>query len=168
MIELEKTYLAKFIPKELENEKEMIDTYIPKDKRHPILRIRKNGDKFEITKKYPVEDDASKQKEHTIPLTKEEFEEVVKLDGKRVEKIRYDYYYNGKKAEIDVFQGKLKGLVLVDFEFDSEEEKENFEMPDFCLADVSNEEFLAGGMLCGKRYEDIEEGLKKYNYKKLK
>ena len=40
-------------------------------------------------------------------------------------------------------------------------------MPDFCLADVTEEIFIAGGMLGGKKYKDIEIDLKKFNYKKL-
>jgi len=57
MIELEKTYLAKEIPKGLKDckHKEIIDIYIPKSTEHPHIRIRKNGDRFEMTKKEPVE-----------------------------------------------------------------------------------------------------------------
>ena len=33
--------------------------------------------------------------------------------------------------------------------------------------EVTNEEFLAGGMLCGKSYEDLKENLEKFNYKKI-
>jgi len=168
MIELEKTYLAKSLPK-LEKGKDMIDIYIPTETRHPVLRIRKNGEKFEMTKKYPVvEGDSSKQYEFTIPLTKEEFEELSNsLKGKRIHKIRYNYENDGRVAEVDVFQDNLKGLVVVDFEFENESDKDKFQMPDFCLADVTQEEFLAGGMLCGKSYEDIQDKLKRYNYKRL-
>jgi len=73
MIELEKTYLAKTIPSELKNckSKEIIDIYIPKSSVHPTLRIRKNGDKFELTKKEPVnKDDSSHQEEQTVILLK--------------------------------------------------------------------------------------------------
>jgi len=170
MIELEKTYLAKELPSELKNckSKEIIDIYIPKSSEHPTLRIRKNGNKYEMTKKEPVnEGDASHQKEQTIILKESEFNELAKLDGKKAHKIRYFYEHNGRTAEIDVFQGHLKGLVLVDFEFDSLEEKDGFDMPDFCLADVTHEVFIAGGMICGKSYEDIEDDLKRFNYVKL-
>ena len=66
-----------------------------------------------------------------------------------------------------MFQGDLKGLVLVDFEFESEQEKQAFEKPDFCLVEVTQEEFIAGGMLCGKTYKDIEKNLQKFGYKSL-
>ena len=52
MIELEKTYLVKKLPEGLKNceFKEIIDVYIPASSEHPTLRIRKNGDTYEITK----------------------------------------------------------------------------------------------------------------------
>ena len=66
-----------------------------------------------------------------------------------------------------MFQGDPAGLVLVDFEFTNEEEKQAFIMPDFCLADVTTEEFIAGGMLCGKSYGDIEKSLFGFGYRGL-
>lgn len=170
MIELEKTYLARYIPEGLRNCDcaEVIDIYIPADSVHPKLRIRKNGKKHEITKKQPVYgNDASHQMEQTIKITEDEFDGLSKIAGKRIHKLRYFYNYNGRTAEIDVFQGPLEGLVLVDFEFKTTEGKDKFDMPDFCLADVTQEEFIAGGMLCGKSYEDIMDNLKKFGYLKL-
>ncbi len=171
MIELEKTYLAKFIPDGLENckYKEIIDVYIPKESAHPSLRLRKNGDHFEMTKKEPIkEGDASQQQEQTIILTEQEFIALNKqVEGKRLRKIRYQLQYKNNTAEVDVFQDALAGLVLVDFEFKSNRDKNNFQMPGFCLADVTQEKFIAGGMLCGKSYEDIENNLARFGYKKL-
>jgi len=170
MIELERTFLAKYIPNGLKNcrYKEIMDIYVPKDAVHPVIRIRKNGDTFEFTKKEPVNNDASHQKEYTVSLTEKEFKALSKIEGKQSHKIRYYYNHNGRTtAEIDVFCDKLKGLVLVDFEFRSIKNKDSFIMPDFCLVDVTHEEFLAGGMLCGKSYKSIEKKLKKYGYKKL-
>ncbi|MBN1544332.1 hypothetical protein JW898_02615 [Candidatus Woesearchaeota archaeon] len=169
MIELEKTYLAKSVPKGLAEcrSKEIIDIYIPRSHLHPKLRIRKNGDRYEMTKKEPVADDASEQEEQTIILTEEEFNALNKLDGKKTRKIRYHYPHDGRMAEIDVFEGALKGLIVIDFEFDTEEDKETFAMPEFCLAEVTQEEFIAGGMVCGRKYEDLKKDLRRYNYKKL-
>ena len=73
----------------------------------------------------------------------------------------------GKIAEIDVFADELKGLVLIDFEFSTENEKSTFKIPDIALADVTQEEFIAGGLLAGKTYNDISSELKRFNYKRL-
>ena len=169
MIELERTFLAKSLPDLRSSEStEIIDIYIPKETEHPTLRIRKLGDIYEMTKKTPVkDDDSSKQLEQTIVLSEDEFNSLRTLDGKVTHKIRYFYRLNNKVMEIDVFQGNLKGLVLVDVEFDKEETMNEFEMPDFCLCEVTQETFLAGGMLCGKTYDDIENDLERFNYKKI-
>ena len=170
MIEEERTYLAKSIPAGLSNckQKELFDIYYPKEVAHPHLRLRQRGDKYEMTKKYRLRpDDASSLMEQTIELTKEEFTALAAADGKRVRKIRHYLECNGITLEIDVFQDELAGLVLVDAEFETEKEKNGFTMPDFCLVEVTQEDFLAGGMLCGKSYQDIEEQLAEFGYSKL-
>jgi CYTH domain-containing protein len=170
-IELERTFLLKEIPQDLKNCKfvEIIDVYIPKTVEHPILRIRKKGNNFEMTKKSPVVgDDASKQSEQTISLSEKEFSELSKLEGKKLRKNRYYYPINNMVAEIDFYLDDLEGLALVDFEFNSTEEKTNFVMPNFCLVDVTQEKIAAGGMLAGMKYSDIKPSLDKYNYKKIK
>jgi len=168
-VELERTFLIKEMPKDLKQCKsiEIFDAYVPQLVPHPILRIRKKGNVFEMTKKAPIKNDSSEQTEQTIFLSEQEFAELSNLKGKRLRKIRYYYPLNGKTAEIDVFLDDLEGLVLVDFEFNSLEEKTNFTMPDFCLADVTQEEFVAGGFLAGKKYSDIQTFLNKYNYQKV-
>jgi CYTH domain-containing protein len=171
MEEFERTYLPK---KDLMPDlrtvpfKEMLDIYIPVSSEHPVLRIRMSGDRYEMTKKQPVKDgDASYQLETTIPLTKEEFSDLSTLQGKRISKRRYLYSEGKYMYEIDVFQGPLKGLVLVDVEFGSEKAKDAFESPAWLLADVTQETFIAGGMVCGKRYEDIAPRLETLGYKAI-
>jgi CYTH domain-containing protein len=166
MIELERTFLIKEIPERLKDSefKEIIDVYYPKHQEHPVIRLRKSGDKFVLTKKEPLGDDKSEQKEQNIILTEDEFNEFLKLEGKKVHKRRYLYEYNGRIAEVDVFQNDLKGLIVVDFEFDTPEEKSLFQMPEFCLCDVTQEEFIAGGKICGKTYEDVRERLEEFGY----
>ncbi|NTW30452.1 MAG: CYTH domain-containing protein [Candidatus Moranbacteria bacterium] len=170
MIELERTYLAKYLPDGLSTcpSREMLDMYLPVSSRHPVLRIRKNGEKLEMTKKSPVVDgDSSKQEEQTIRLSREEFVALVGIEGKRVGKTRYLYEIDGRTAEVDVFVGALSGLVLVDFEFETEAEKDAFPIPEFCLAEVTQEEFIAGGFLAGKSYDDIAPGLARFGYERI-
>ena len=169
-IEVEKTYLAKYLPENLQDcaFKEMEDIYLPKEAEHAHLRIRKNGGSFVITKKEPiVGENASMHTEHTIKLTPEEFQSFSDIDGNRISKVRYYYPYQGMMAEIDIFSGKMAGLVLVDFEFSSREEMDKFEMPDFCLADVTEEEFVAGGVICKHSFDSLQDELEKFGYKSL-
>ena len=112
-----------------------------------------------MTKREPIAGDTSRLEEQTIVLTEAEFVALTQVDGKKVRKIRYKYPCGKHIAEVDVFQDSLAGLVLVDVEFPTVEEKDNFVMPEFCLADVTSAKFTAGGMLCGKSYGDIGGGV---------
>lgn len=176
MIEIERefTFLVNNLPADLDEfpSKIVEDNYIPASSKHPILRLRRNDEKYMITKKCPVDStdggetgDSSRQIEQTIPLTKVEFDFINNLDGKRVKKRRFNY----RGAEIDVFLGELSGLILADFEFADEKEMEKFAKPDWCGADVTQERLIAGGILAGKSYADISAELsEKYNYKAVK
>jgi len=173
-IEREFTFLVDELPGDLADSPLIIveDNYIPETEEHPILRIRRKGEKCEITKKYPVDSvdggkggDSSRQVEHTIPLLRAEYDLINSLDGKRVKKRRIFYEADGFKAEVDVFLDDLNGLALVDFEFENDEEMAKFDKPGFCGADVSQEIIIAGGILAGKSFGDIEGVLrKKYKY----
>lgn len=169
--EFELTYLAKNLPVGFSintQAKEILDIYLPASSTHATLRVRRRGDVYEITKKDLVSGtDSSHQIENTIPLTKDEFDELATLKGKRVRKIRYYHEEAGMQYEIDVFQDDLRGLVLVDVEFDSNEEKAKFIPPTWVLADVTQEKFVAGGVLCGKSYADLESDLNHYKYHQI-
>lgn len=169
-VELERRFLVRFLPEGIGGceSKEMLDIYIPSTAYHPTLRLRKNGDRFVMTKKEPVADgDSSRQLEQTIPLREDEFRELSTLQGKRLQRVRYNYPCDGLTAEISVFKGAMEGLAMVDFEFGTVEEKDSFRPPDFCLAEVTNEDFLAAGLLCGKAYSDIEKELARFGYSRI-
>lgn len=170
-LELELTYLASSLPEELSRTTptRLVDIYIPASPAvHAKLRIRQKGDSYTITKKVPVvEGDASRQNEYDIPLSQEEFDELSTVSTRKVVKDRYVLPLGGHTAEIDVFQEELAGLVLIDFEFDTEEEKNAFIPPSVCLADVTQEEFIAGGKLAGRSYKDLETDLLRFSYTPL-
>lgn len=87
--EFELTFLVKEIPDAVWNSpnREILDIYIPEKGRHPYLRIRKSGDKYEITKKQPVDlSDSSHQTENTIPLSKKNLKIWKKYQEKELEK----------------------------------------------------------------------------------
>ena len=169
MLELERTFLAKSLPDDLRvhPHKKIVDLYVANGTDHLDLRIRQHGDIYEITRKRPVEGtDSSRQEEQTIPLEQTEFESLSLARGRKIEKDRYYYPYGTTTAEFDIFENDLTGLVLIDFEFKTEDEMSTFVLPDFCLAEVTQEACIAGGVLAGKSYADIESQLQKYQYQK--
>ncbi|HEY8999247.1 MAG TPA: hypothetical protein VIM53_02920 [Candidatus Saccharimonadales bacterium] len=170
-IEFERTFLAKEVPAELRSSlpERMVDVYFPDDLGvHPQLRARRRGQTYEITKKTPiVNGDVSQQLEQTIPLGSGEFASLITGHTRLVEKDRYKVYIGTFEAEVDVFSGELEGLVLIDFEFASKEAMDAFVMPAVCLAEVTQENFVAGGLLAGRAYADIAKDLARFNYQPL-
>ena len=170
VVELELTYLAKRLPDGLAKcpSKKIVDVYFPISAPHPTLRVRQSGDLYEITKKVMAAGtDSSNMIEHTIELDMAEHADLIKAGGKRVAKQRYYYNFDGRTAEIDVFDEQLRGLVLVDVEFTDRQDQLAFALPDFCLAEVTQEAFIAGGVLAGKSYADIRNQLAIYGYRPL-
>jgi CYTH domain-containing protein len=169
--ELERTFLAKKIPKEVLSAKaiEMVDSYIPAiSTDHPTLRLRKKGNYFEITKKEPIsEDDYSELQEHTITLNEAEYLALADCPSLKVEKLRFQVYINEYQAEVDIFKGALTGLVLINFEFATNDEKQAFLTPDICLHEVTQEEWCAGGILAGKSFKDIAPFLSSLGYEPI-
>ncbi len=170
-IEYELTYLLREIPIEVRKAlpERMVDVYVPEHADvHPNLRLRKRGSVYEITKKtIKSGTDSSEMIEQTIPLNQAEFETLATGHHRLVEKDRYKVIIDGRPAEVDIFSGRLEGLALIDFEFLNATDKAAFTPPPCCLADVTQEEFVAGGHLAGKSYADIQDGLTRHAYKPL-
>jgi CYTH domain-containing protein len=170
-LEIELTYLARFIPDEIASLTPdiMEDIYYPNlPGKHAILRLRRRGERYEITKKVPLNDGDGKQHlETTIELTREEYDALHMATGKTVGKKRYKLELGGRTAEFDIFTGDLEGLVTIDFEFDSETETKDFVPPECCGPDVSNERFIRGGEVAGRRYADLIADLDRLDYKRL-
>ena len=101
-------------------------------------RIRRKGDRFFLTIKSGESGLARKEAE--IEITARQFDELWSLAEKRaVEKIRYEVpLSDGLVAEVDVFSGRHDGLVLVEVEFDSDEQAAEFEPPAWFGEEVTN------------------------------
>lgn len=168
--EYELTFLARVIPQEIRDMHvtKILDVYVPEDPAvHSHVRLRQQGNTYELTKKVPASTgDASVLTEQTIRLEREEFTGLA-MSKKRVEKVRYSGTIKGYAAEVDVFHGRLQGLVLIDFEFDEAQQMQSFVPPACCLADVTQEAAFAGGNLAGRAYADIEAKLRRYGYAPL-
>jgi CYTH domain-containing protein len=161
VIEIEKTFLVKTLPQNLSSfpSKAFLQGYISPSP--SPLRIRRYGSKFEITKKLPIKKgDYSSAEEINIPLTEFEFNKLWPLANKSLEKNRYYFPLgNNLVAEINLYQGKLLGLIMVEVEFTSEEEMNNFVPPDWFGRDITQEEFAANSFLAGKSFADIKKFL---------
>ncbi len=131
----------------------------------PIVRIRKSNEDYILTYKSKAglsQDYAIQNEEVELPLTREAYEHLrEKIDGALVEKSRYVLAVGGRLwAELDVFEGRLSGLVLAEVEFASEEEAKNFVPPDWLGEDVSGDRAFSNAYL--SRVADYTEWEKMY------
>ncbi len=100
------------------------------------VRVRTKGAKGFLTIKGPSEGISRTEFEYAIPL--EEAEQLLKHFCEQVlSKDRFTTVYAGKTWEIDVFHGKLEGLIVAEIEL--EEENESFELPDWIAEEVSHD-----------------------------
>lgn len=104
---------------------------------HPVVRIRRSNEDYYLTYKG---EGLMVREEYNLPLTKESYEHLAtKADGLLIEKTRYLIPLSGSlTAELDVFEGSLAPLCLVEVEFDSVEEANSFVAPDWFGEDVTH------------------------------
>lgn len=136
-IEIERKFLVRNIPDNLEGyEKiDMTQGYLNTD---PVVRIRKENDDYVLTYKGSG---LLSRSEYNLPLNKESFEHLLKkCDGIIISKSRYKIpLENGLVAELDIFNGDLHSLVLVEVEFKSVEDANAFIPPSWFGADVTTD-----------------------------
>lgn len=101
----------------------------------PVVRIRKDDDKYELTYKGKG---MMVREEYNLPLTRGAYEHLKpKIDGRLIQKKRYLIPYQEYTIELDVFEGDLAPLLLAEVEFPSEEVAKTFVAPDWFAEDVT-------------------------------
>lgn len=79
--------------------------------------------------------------ETEIEITEDRFHALAPLTlGRRVEKLRHYLPYDDQLAIVDIYRGEHEGLIVVEVEFDSEEEAAAFTPPDWWGPEVTNDE----------------------------
>lgn len=136
-MEIERKYLTKSIPFDIEKfpKKHISQCYISTS---PTIRIRKSNENYFLTIKGKG---AISKEEYEISITKDDYEKLLlKAETPEVIKTRYIVpLCDGLNAEIDVYDGKLKGLITTEVEFETMEEMESFTPPHWFGKDVSED-----------------------------
>ena len=136
-MEIERKFLVKKIPDNLDTYEriDMIQGYL---NTAPVVRVRKENDDYVLTYKGSG---LLSHSEYNLPLNKESFEHLLKkCDGIIISKSRYKIpIENGLIAELDIFKGDLDSLKLVEVEFGSVEEANNFIPPEWFGEDVTTD-----------------------------
>ena len=135
-MEIERKYLVKSLPENLEqyDQKRISQGYMCTN---PVLRIRRSNEDYFLTYKGQG---LMAREEHEFPISEEAFEHMLpKIDGILIDKIRYMIPLDERHtAELDIFQGELAPLRLVEVEFTSIEDAESFKAPDWFGDDVTH------------------------------
>lgn len=149
-MEIERKYLVRQLPDDLEQYEhfEIEQAYLCTS---PTLRIRKMGDAYILTVKEKLSSVSSAihNREEEFALSEQTFQHLLtKCDSGRVGKTRYrinlrqqmgDGAYEGLTAELDIFHGRHRGLMLVEVEFPNTQVANSFVPPDWFGEDVSSD-----------------------------
>ncbi len=134
-MEIERKYLIRRLPENLSQYqcKKIAQGYICTN---PVVRIRKSDDEYYLTYKGKG---LMAREEYNLPLTQEGYEHLLpKIDGRLIEKSRYLIPLDGKlTAELDIFEGDLAPLIIVEVEFDSLDVANSFIPPEWFGEDVT-------------------------------
>lgn len=156
-MEIEKKYRIKRMPEDLSRyeKKEIEQGYLCAS---PVVRIRRSNDRYILTykSKMGVETsamDARVNEEVEVPLSEEGYQHLKeKIDDFLIHKTRYLIPLAcGHLVELDVFHGRLEGLVFAEVEFSGEEDAAGFQPPEWFGENISQDERYSNSFLstCG-------------------
>jgi CYTH domain-containing protein len=101
------------------------------------LRVRQKDERFFQTVKFG---EGLARTEIEIELSEKQFMQLwPNTQGRRVSKVRYPVPVTQGTAELDIFDGELDGLLLVEVEFDTVDESRQFEPPDWFGTEVTED-----------------------------
>lgn len=101
------------------------------------VRIRtRDGDSHELTVKSLG---GLNRTEVNVPITADQFEELWPLAERVVEKTRHVVELDGQTVEVDIYRGKLAGLVVSEVEFSTESEAGAFAPPPWFGTEVTDD-----------------------------
>ena len=95
----------------------------------------------------------------SIPLSPLEYDFLSGLQGDRIRKVRHYHIHRGYVFSIDEFQDELAGLVMCEVEAGGVEELMQIEMPEYAVAEVTEDPFFTGGHLCRTSRDELARRL---------
>ena len=146
-MEIERKFIPLDLPKDLNQLKhhKIEQAYLNTS---PVVRIRKQDDSYYLTYKGGG---MMAREEYNLPLNEKSYYHLLeKADGNIITKTRFLIpLENNLTAELDIFEGKFAGMVLIEVEFESIEQAKNFIPPKWFGADVTNDRRYHNSYLSG-------------------
>lgn len=169
-VERERRFLLRELPPSLklsDYHSQIFDNYIT-DTRLRLRKVRVPQTRewtWKLTQKFaPDPRDFSRTLITNIYLTQHEYELLSVFEGNEIRKNRYPYTHEGWAYTIDVFLGDLRGLILAETEFDTDEAMNLFVAPEFALMDVTHDEMFTGARLVHLTADDLRRELMNRTY----
>lgn len=161
MKEIEKKYLVKDINLDNYDYIDIKQAYL-NARPDPIIRIRKYNDEYFLTykRKIKTKELVNVADEYELPINEEIFNKLKeKIEGNVISKRRYLIKLDDDlTAELDVYEGYLKGLKTVEVEFKTEEDYLKFKKPDWFLDDVTrNKKYINASLAMINNLEELGE-----------
>ena len=135
--EIERKFLVKELPSNLKecDSRPIEQGYLAAERDGTQVRLRKAGTRHTLAVKRGRGRD---RQEWEIDLIPEQFNELWSgTEGRRLRKTRYDVPYGDHIIEVDVYEGRNKGLVVAEVEFDDDQQCERFTPPGWLGKEVS-------------------------------
>ena len=136
--EIERKFLLDKLPQDIEivESFEIIQFYICQDK-DKIVRLRKIGNRYNIGFK---KGGGLSRFEKEISIAENDFIDLKKLGEKnKISKRRLITMIGKNRIEIDVFKENLEGLLVVEVEFETQEEAKKFVPPKWFAKEVTDD-----------------------------
>ena len=165
--ERERRFLLRELPPGLsvtDEHLQITDNYITNTRlRLRKIRVPRTRERmWKLTQKFaPVPSDLSRTIITNIYLSQDEYEVFSVFEGNEIRKNRYPYEHEGHHFAIDIFLGPLRGLILAESSFDTDEEMDNYALPPFAVMEVTNDEMFTGASLVNLTSDDLRAALKK-------
>jgi adenylate cyclase len=138
--EIERKFLVGDLPEDLEQvpSKKIRQGYLLLGDSGTEVRVRKEGKRHALTLK---EGRGLDRAENEIRLDAAQFATLWPLTrGRRVKKTRYELPHDGRTIQLDVYRGKLAGLITAEVEFPDEGASSRFTPPDWIGHEVTGDE----------------------------
>lgn len=150
-MEIERKFLVSVLPEDYDHHSshQIEQAYLSTD---PVVRIRKEDDQYYLTYKSRG---LLAREEYNLPLNQASYEHLLtKADGIVLTKQRFLIPLPGTSytAELDIFSGHYKGLMLVEVEFETKEQANAFVPPEWFGKDVTFSGEYQNSRLASKSY----------------
>ena len=149
--EIERKFLLKRLPKDWKHHRSMriVQGYFPVAGKKLEIRLRNKGERYYLTIKGGQ---GRRRSEEEILISAAKFRALWPLTGRaHVAKRRYEIACRGHTVEMDIYQGRLRGLKTAEVEFDSEPESHSFQPPSWLGREIADVRRYANQQLarCG-------------------